>query len=75
MNIKSDINMKSDPAFNSDNGYMLGRSSEVIEKEVTWHNNLSDKLDPDIIDTRAHVAQQEDKHGKWKWTPEFEVDV
>ena len=49
------MNIKSDPAFNSDSGYMTGHSSEVKEKEVTWHNNLNDKLDPDIIDTRTHL--------------------
>ena len=54
---------------------MTGHSSEVIENQVTWHNNLNDKLDPDIVDTRAHLKQQEDAKGKWKWTPEFEVDL
>ena len=74
LSIKSEIHMKSDPAFNSDQGYMTNHSSYAIEGAV-WHDNTQDKLDPDITDTNTHIGQQEKLHGKWKWTPEWNVAV
>jgi len=54
--VKTDIRLKSDPNYNSDQGYMIGRASEEVEKAI-YHDNRNDKLDGDIIDTDKHIKQ------------------